>query len=395
MSENMCEFDFDRPVDRSGTFCEKWDVKDGELPMWVADMDFCTAPAITDALVKRARHGVFGHTGVPDEWYEAYISHWKNRHNVTLNREGLVYSTGVVPTISSAVRKLTTAGENVCIMTPVYNIFYNSILNNGRNVLESSLVYENGLYHIDFDDLEAKLSLGQTSMLLLCNPQNPAGIIWGREELERIAELAYDNGVTIICDEVHCDLTYPNKEYVPFVSVSQKARECSITCIAPTKAFNIAGIQTSAAYSENPVLRHKIWRALNTDEVGEPNAFAITATLAAFGGGLPWLVKLREYFYSNMLIVKDYLQNELSSVKLYPSEATYLLWLDISAYGIASGVLQSKIREYSGLFLSNGEIYGGNGKDFLRMNIACPASYVKDGLQRLKKSLDAIQNGLI
>ena len=386
---------FDEPVDRSGTYSEKWDIKDGELPMWVADMDFRTAPAITRALVKRAEHGVFGYTGVPDEWYDAYITHWQERHNVTLKRKGLVYSAGVVPTISSAVRKLTTTGENVCIITPVYNIFYNSILNNGRNVIESPLVYEGGRYHIDFDDLEAKLSMGQTSMLILCNPQNPAGIIWSREELARIGELAYDNGVTVICDEVHCDLTYPGKQYVPFVSVSEKCRKCSITCIAPTKAFNIAGVQTSAAYSENLSLRHKIWRALNTDEVGEPNAFAIDATIAAFREGIPWLDELREYVYNNMLVVKEFLQSELPRVILYPSEATYLLWLDLSAYGVPSGALQKKIRSHSGLFLSSGEIYGGNGMDFLRMNIACPESTVRDGLERLKKSLDAVEKGEI
>ena len=390
----MRKYDFDTPVDRSGTFCEKWDIKDGELPMWVADMDFRTAPEITDALIKRAEHGVFGYTGVPDEWYDAYISHWKNRHNTDLKKRGLVYSAGVVPTISSAVRKLTSPAENVCLITPVYNIFYNSILNNGRNVVESPLVYENGRYHIDFDDLEDKLSLGQTTMLLLCNPQNPAGIIWSREELAKIGELAYNNGVIVICDEVHCDLTYPNKQYVPFVSVSEKCRMCSITCIAPTKAFNIAGIQTSAAYSDNVKLRHRIWRALNTDEVGEPNAFAIAATIAAFGKGIDWLDELREYVYENMLRVKAFLKTELPKVKLYPSEATYLLWLDMSAYGIPSGELQKKIRSYSGLFLSNGEIYGGNGKDFLRMNIACPASYVDDGLKRLKNSLDAIEKGV-
>ncbi|MBR6337993.1 MAG: pyridoxal phosphate-dependent aminotransferase [Ruminococcus sp.] len=391
----MSAYDFDTPVDRGGTYSEKWDIKENELPMWVADMDLKTAPEITAALVKRAQHGVFGYTGVPDEWYDAYIHHWQTRHNVTLKREGIVYSAGVVPTISSAVRKLTTPGENVCIITPVYNIFYNSILNNGRNVLESPLVYDGERYHIDFNDLEEKLKMGQTTMLLLCNPQNPAGIIWGREELARIGELACYNGVIVICDEVHCDLTYPGCDYVPFVSVSDKCRNCSITCIAPTKAFNIAGVQTSAAYSENPTLRHKIWRALNTDEVGEPNAFAIDATIAAFTKGAGWLDALREYVYGNMLRVKSFLQSELPKVRLYPSEATYLLWLDMSAYGVPSGVLQQKIRSHSGLFLSNGEIYGGSGKDFLRMNIACPASYVDDGLKRLKSSLDMVEKGLL
>lgn len=388
-------YDFDTPVDRRGTFCEKWDIKENELPMWVADMDFMTAPEITAALLKRAQHGVFGYTGVPDEWFDAYISHWQRRHGTALKREGLVYSAGVVPTISSAVRKLTTPGENVVLMTPVYNIFYNSVQNNGRNVLESPLVYDGLRYHIDFNDLEKKLSDKQTSMLLLCNPQNPAGIIWSREELARIGELACDNGVVVVCDEVHCDLTYPGKEYVPFVSAGEKCRMNSITCIAPTKAFNIAGIQTSAAYSENPVLRHKIWRAVNTDEVGEPNAFAINATVAAFNEGTPWLDALREYFYKNSLRVGEFVESELPKVKLYPSEATYLLWLDVSRYGVPSKKLAARIRSFSGLFLSHGELYGGTGKDFLRMNIACPRSFVEDGLGRLKRSLDAVDKGLI
>ena len=284
----MGKYDFDTPVDRTGTHSLKWEECKGVLPMWVADMDLKTAPEITDAIKKRADNGIFGYSIIPDEWYGAYISHWESRHGYRLKKEGLVYSAGVVPTISSAVRKLTTPGENVVLMTPVYNIFYNSVQNNGRNVLESQLVYDKGVYHIDFNDLERKLKDKQTSMLLLCNPQNPGGIIWSRDELAMIGELAYDNGVIVISDEVHCDLTYPGKGYVPFASVSDKCRQGSITAIAPTKAFNIAGLQTSAAYSENPVLRHRIWRALNTDELGEPNAFAIDATIAAFEKGIEY-----------------------------------------------------------------------------------------------------------
>lgn len=380
-------FDFDTPVDRHGYYSSKWDIKEGELPMWVADMDFRTSPDIIEAIIKRAQHGVFGYTDIPDEWYDAYISHWQKRHNVTLKKEGLVYSAGVVPTISSAVRKLTTAGENIVLMTPVYNIFFNSVKNNGRNVLEAPLVYEQGRYHIDFDDLERKLSDKQTSMLLLCNPQNPGGIIWSREELARIGELAYDNGVTVICDEVHCDLTYPEKEYVPFISVSEKCRQCSITCIAPTKAFNIAGIQTSAAYSENRRLRHKIWRALNTDEVGEPNVFAVNATIAAFEKGAPWLDELRDYIYHNALFAKKYIEENIPMLSLYPSEATYLLWIDCSKLDCESINIAKKIRSLTGLFLSDGNIYCGNGQSFVRMNIACPRSYVIDGLERLSKAV--------
>ncbi|MBR1751196.1 MAG: pyridoxal phosphate-dependent aminotransferase [Ruminococcus sp.] len=386
----MGKYDFDTPVDRAGTHSLKWEQCSGVLPMWVADMDLKTAPEITDAIIKRANNGIFGYSVIPDEWYDAYISHWDKRHGYRFKKEGLVYSAGVVPTISSAVRKLTTPNENVVLMTPVYNIFYNSVQNNGRKVLQSPLVYENGTYRIDFDDLERKLSDPQTSMLLLCNPQNPAGIIWSAAELERIGELAFDNGVIVISDEVHCDLTFPGKEYVPFVSVSDKCRQCSITCIAPTKAFNIAGLQTSAAYSENPVLRHRIWRSLNTDELGEPNAFAIDATVAAFEKGVDWLDELREYIYKNKCIADEYIKSNMPKVKLYPSDATYLLWLDISEYNVRSSRFSGKLRKEYGLFLSDGSIYGGNGEEFLRMNIACPSEYVREGLERLKKALDDI-----
>ena len=386
----MGKYDFDTPVDRTGTHSLKWEECKGVLPMWVADMDLKTAPEITDAIKKRADNGIFGYSIIPDEWYGAYISHWESRHGYRLKKEGLVYSAGVVPTISSAVRKLTTPGENVVLMTPVYNIFYNSVQNNGRNVLESQLVYDKGVYHIDFNDLERKLKDKQTSMLLLCNPQNPGGIIWSRDELAMIGELAYDNGVIVISDEVHCDLTYPGKGYVPFASVSDKCRQGSITAIAPTKAFNIAGLQTSAAYSENPVLRHRIWRALNTDELGEPNAFAIDATIAAFEKGIEWLDELREYIYNNKCIAEEYIKKQLPRAKLYPSEATYLLWIDISYYGIRAHEFCARLRNKYGLFLSDGEIYGGNGENFVRMNVACPSVSVREGLERLKKALDEI-----
>ena len=289
------KYDFDKVVNRRDTYSLKWDVKENELPMWVADMDFETAPEIINAIEKRAAHGVFGYTDVPKEWYQAICNWWEMRHHFQMQQDWLMFCTGVIPAISSIVRKLTTPNENVVIQTPVYNIFFNSIVNNGCRVLESPLVYENGLYRIDWEDLEEKLANPQTTLMILCNPQNPAGIIWDQETLEKIGDLCAKHHVTVIADEIHCDLTDPGKEYIPFASVSGNCRENSITCIAPTKTFNIAGLQTAAIMVPNPQLRYKVNRAINTDEVAEPNVFAVTAAIAAYQEGAEWLDELRAY----------------------------------------------------------------------------------------------------
>ncbi|MCH5193743.1 MAG: pyridoxal phosphate-dependent aminotransferase [Oscillospiraceae bacterium] len=384
------KYDFDEIIDRSKTNSLKWDIADGELPMWVADMDFKTAPEITEAIINRAEHGVFGYSVVPDEWHEAYIGWWKNRHGIEYSKNELIFSTGVIPIISSCVRKLTTAGENVLIMTPVYNIFFNCIKNNGRNVQEFSLDYSDGEYSIDWEKLEKALSDPQTSLMLLCNPHNPIGKIWDRETLAKIGELAFDNGVTVISDEIHCDITDPGREYVPFASVSEKCRNNCVVCVSPTKAFNLAGLQTAAAIVPNARLRHKVWRALNTDEVAEPNAFAVQAAIAAFTEGGEWLDQLRQYIYENKQLVGEFLENNIPQIKLVPSEATYLLWLDCSGFGMDSKELAVHIRRETGLFLSNGVQYG-SGENFLRMNVACPKQIVLDGLERLKRAVDMIK----
>lgn len=390
-------YDFDTPVSRRNTNSLKWDIKENELPMWVADMDFETAPEIKEAICKRAEHGVFGYSVVPDEWYQAYIDWWKKRHGFTMKKDWLIFSTGVIPTISSVVRKLTTPAEKVLIQTPVYNIFFNSILNNGRQVLENPLKYDGTNYHIDFDDLEEKLSDPQTSLMILCNPHNPVGKIWDRETLIRIGELCFRHNVVVLADEIHCDLTDPGCEYIPFASVSENAMENSITCISPTKTFNLAGLQTSAISVPNRRLRHKVWRGLNTDEAAEPNSFAAEAAAAAFTKGEPWLDELREYIFRNKKTAADFLAAEIPEIKLVPSQATYLLWLDCSSIPGFEGKAAARfIREKTGLYLSSGTQYGGDGKSFLRMNIACPQEILKDGLNRLKQGIydykDSSQN---
>ena len=382
-------YDFDTPTERRNTNSLKWDVAQGELPMWVADMDFQTAPEIREAIMKRAEHGIFGYSVIPDAWYEAYIQWWKMRHGYTMERDWLIFCTGVVPAISSIVRKLTTPAEKVLIQTPVYNIFFNSILNNGRQVLESPLRYDGKEYRIDFADLEEKLSDPQTALMILCNPHNPTGKLWDRQTLEKIGALCSRHHVTVVSDEIHCDLTDPGESYVPFASVSETCRQISITCMAPTKAFNLAGLQTAAVSVPDEVLRHKVWRALNTDEAAEPNAFAVEAAVTAFTRGADWLDALRDYLYENKKLAAAYIEKEIPGVRAVASQATYLLWLDCSGLIGCGREAAGFLRRETGLYLSEGSQYGGNGADFLRMNIACPRAVLKDGLERLKNGLAA------
>lgn len=388
MGTSEMKYDFDRLTDRFDSQSYKWDVGKNELPMWVADMDFETAPEIREALEKRVRHGIFGYNIVPDEWYEAYINWWSRRHDTVFSRDWIMFCTGVVPAISSMVRKLTTVGENVLIQTPVYNIFFNSIVNNGRNVLESPLVYENGEYHVDFVDLEKKLADPQTSLMILCNPHNPVGKIWTKEELAKIGDLCEAHHVAVISDEIHCDLTDPGFEYVPFISASEKCARLCATCVAPTKTFSIPGIQTAAIVVPDPFLRHKVWRGINTDEVAEPNNFAAVAAVAAFTEGEEWLDELRTYLAENKKFVREFIGTNIPQIKVVPSKATYLLWLDCSEICEDTEYLVRFIRKTSGLFLTEGIEYGKPGKKFIRMNVACPRTRVEDGMNRLKNSIE-------
>lgn len=380
---------FDEVLNRRGTNSLKWDVPENELPLWVADMDFAAAPAIQNAIKKRMECPVLGYSIIPEEWNKAYVGWWKRRYNYEMDANSLIFCTGVVPAISSIVRKVTTPAENVVILTPVYNIFFNSIVNNGRNVLQCPLAYENGAFSIDWERFEADLANPQTSLLIFCNPHNPVGKIWSKEEIARVGELCKKHGVTVISDEIHCDLTVPNKHYIPFASVSETCKEICITCIAPTKTFNIAGLQTAAVAVAEPTLRHKVWRALNTDEVAEPNVFAIQAAIAAYNEGEEWLEELLKYIQGNREFVTDFMAKEIPQITLIEAEATYLLWLDCKDYckkrGINSEELEADIRKNAQVFISKGSIYGDAGEGFLRMNIACPKATLQEALNRLKE----------
>lgn len=380
-------YDFDTVVDRRQSDSIKWDCGPNELPMWVADMDFKTAPEIIEAFKKRIDHGVFGYSDYGDEWYSAYINWWSRRHGIEYKRDDLIFCTGVIPALSSIVRKLTTPNENVVILTPVYNIFFNSIINNGCRALEVPLIYENKSYSIDWELLEKSLSNPQTTLMIMCNPHNPAGKIWDKETLSRVGKLAYDNGVIVVSDEIHCDLTLPGREYVPFQSVSDECRENSIALIAPTKTFNIAGLQTSCVAVPNKRIHHKVWRALNTDEVAEPNSFALVAAITAFNEGEAWLNELREYINGNRDYVISRLASEAPEIFVVSEDATYLLWIDISNLTSDSEKFASDLRKETGLWITEGIHYGKSGEGFIRMNIACPRATLEDGVNRLIKGV--------
>lgn len=382
------KYNFDLPTNRKNTGSLKWDVAENELPMWVADMDFETAPAIKEAILKTAERGIFGYSVVPDEYFESIADFFERRYSYRPNPEWMVYTNGIVAAISSMVRKLTTVAENVVLQPPVYNIFYNSVINNGRYVLENKLIYENGEYRMDFSDLEEKLSLPQTTLMILCNPHNPVGKIWDKETLSRVGELCKKHGVTVISDEIHFAFTKPGKKYIPFAAVSEVCREVSATCVSASKAFNVAGLQSAAVIAKNPYLRHKIWRGVNTDEVGEPNVFAMDANIAAYRDCDAWLDALVEYIFENRAFAESYIRENIPKLKAVSADATYLLWVDISAYSDDSVRFCEDLRKKTGLFLNDGTEYGSGGECFVRINLATQRENVFEGMKRLREYVE-------
>ena len=377
------EFDFESVIDRHGTNSLKWDLFDDDLPMWVADMDFKVAPAIEKAILKRANHPVYGYTIVPDELFDAYISWWDRRYGLEMSREDMAYSMGVIPSISSMIRCLTDVGDEILIQSPVYHVFYYVIEDNGRKVLENELLFEDGKYCIDFDDLDEKLS--RVGMMILCNPHNPIGKIWSQEDLSRIGELCRKHDVILISDEIHCDLTDPNVKYNPFA-----ADDNVIRCLSPSKSFNIAGFQSSIVHTTNGELLERIKAQMHVDNSDSCNVFAAAAVIAAYRESEEWLDELRQVLYENKQIVRDYLACELPVIGLVECDATYLLWLDCSSLNVPSKVLSGFLRTNQGLFLSAGVDFGQNGDNFLRLNIACPQKLLKEGLGRLKAGVMAL-----
>lgn len=384
-------YDFDQVNNRRNTGSLKWNVGEGVLPMWVADMDFQTAPAIKKAVQDRASTGIYGYTEPSEEWYNAYISFFKDTHGFEIQKEWPLFCLGVVPTISSSVRKLTNIGDYVVVTPPVYNIFYNSIVNNGRIPLEVPLINEDNHYSIDFKGLEKAFSDPKTTLFILCNPANPVGKIWTKEELAEIGILAKKYHVIVLSDEIHGEIVEPNKSYVPFLSVNETNKEVGFAAISVTKAFNLAGIQTSAIIIPNPEIRAKVNRQINTDEVAEGNVFSYIAAISALNEGREWLKELNAYLFDNRKIAERFITERLPELSFSKGEATYLLWIDCRKITAHSKELEEFLLSYAKLYLSSGEVYGKTGDGYLRMNLACPKATLLEGLKRLEKGIKAFE----
>lgn len=385
------KYNFDKLAKRKNTNSLKWDEIKCRLPMWVADMDFKVFPPIIDVLKKRVNIQSYGYSIIDEEFYKSVAKFFYRNHDLKLNEKNIIFTTGVVPAISSMVRRLTKPGEKVLVLSPVYNIFYNSILNNGRKVVTSDLVYENFSYHIDFNDLEEKLSDPLVNLMIFCNPHNPIGKIWSKEDIDKVALLAKNNGVIVISDEIHCDIVNPNSHYNSFY-LNELNRENSILCLSASKAFNLAGLQGAAIVCDNIFLKNKIERGFNNDEIAEPNFFVIEAYKCAFNEGDDYLKQLNEYLYENKKLVKEFLETNVQEVTLIDSEATYLLWIDVSKITNDASLLVEDILKYTGLRLASGIEYGKNGKSFIRMNIATSKVNVLKGLKLFKKGIKHFKN---
>ena len=386
-------YNFDSCPDRRGTESVKWDLYPGTLPLWVADMDFPVAPEIRAALQRRLDHGVFGYELLPDAYFEAMSRWFRQRHGWEgISRSNIVPTTGVIAAYSAAIKAMTVPGDAVLVMTPCYNAFFPAIRNNKCEQLVSPLHYENGRFTVDWEDFEQKAA--RARVFLLCNPHNPVGRVWTREELLRMAQICRHHQVFVVADEIHCELTYPGHDYTPWATLPAEYVRDSVSCISPTKAFNIAGIQIANLFAADPEILARMDRAINDNECCDVNVFGATALQAAYNEGGPWLDALRDYLWHNARTVYCFLEDELPGVSAPPLEGTYLMWLDCRC-ALRPGEplegfserLATFLRERHGLVLSTGTIYGAAGEGFERLNIACPRTRLLDALTRLRNGL--------
>ena len=377
------KYDFDKITDRRATNSYKWDsAPEGVLPMWVADMDFRTAPAIIDALQKRVAHGIFGYTRVPDAYYDAVTSWFSRRHGWDIDREWIIYTSGVVPAVSAVIKALTVPGDKVIVQTPVYNCFFSSIRNNGCEIVSNPLRRTADTYEMDFDALERCAADPRAKVMLLCNPHNPAGRVWTPDELTRLGNICLRNGVTVVADEIHCELVYQGFKYTPFASLSDAFLHRSVTCVSPSKAFNIAGLQIANIVAFDNDLRRRIDKAININEVCDVNPFGVAATIAAYNEGEEWLCQLLDYLHGNYEAMAKFCRRELPEFPIARLEGTYLVWMDCSSLGMPSDALEHALLDDARLWLNAGTMYGAEGEGYMRWNIACPRSVMLDGLNR-------------
>ena len=388
------EYDFSRPTDRRGTDSYKWDSAPEAdiIPLWVADMDFETFPGITEALQRRVAHGIFGYTRVPEAYYEAVCRWFDKRHGWRINRGHIIYTSGVVPAVSAVIKALTLPGDQVIVQGPVYNCFFSSIRNNGCEMVSNSLIYnkEELRYEIDFDDLERKLKHERARLMLICNPHNPGGRVWTRDELTRVAELCRKYGVRVVSDEIHCELTLYDNEYVPFGSLPDELSRDSITCCSPSKAFNTAGLQIANIVCRDAEVRNRIDRAININEVCDVNPFGVIALQAAYSDeGYEWLTQLRKYISANYDLLLERFARELPKCKVMRMEGTYLAWIDCSELHISSDEIEEMLMHENKVWVNAGSMYGAEGAAFIRINMACTSELLNEGITRIVNGLGA------
>lgn len=381
---------FDKAPERRGSQSYKWDITDDDvIPMWVADMDFPAAPAIQEALRKRVEHGVFGYELVPDSYYDAIINWFRRRHDWTIDRRWIIYTSGVVPAISATIKALALPSEKVLIQSPAYNCFFSSIINQGCQVVETSLKPKGDSFVMDWEDFEAKCADERTTLFLLCNPHNPTGRVWTRDELKRMNDICMRHGVKVISDEIHCELVMPGYKFTPFASVSEDCLNNSITLNSPTKSFNIAGLQIANIVCANDEWRRRIDRVINIFEVCDVNPFGPVALEAAYNESEDWIDELNKYIYANYKALKDCFAKKLPGWKVTRLEGTYLVWVDISSTGKTSDEVADLLLNKGRVMINAGTMYGEkDGRNYIRINIACPRRTLDEGLRRIVKTLN-------
>lgn len=389
----MSKYNFDQIIDRKGTNALKTDVlkerfgRDDLIPLWVADMDFLSPPSVTNAIIERAKHGIFGYTCPSEAYYKSILSWLDNRHDWVVKQEWIGFIPGVVKGIAFVIDCFTKKGDSVIIQTPVYHLFSIIPRLHRRNVTNNTLTLNNGRYEMDLEKLKKQIT-PETKILILCNPHNPGGRVWSKEELTNLAEICYDNNILVISDEIHSDLAFKNHKHVPFASVSEKAAQNSITFMAPSKTFNIAGIVSSFSVIPNDKLRDSFHSYLTKSELDEAHLFAYLATQVAYEKGGEWLDEVKDYLYENILFVNDFLMKYIPQIKAMSPEASFLIWLDCRDLKLSQNDLVSLFINDAHLALNDGSMFGEGGEGFMRMNIGCPRSTMEKALNNLKTAIN-------
>jgi cystathionine beta-lyase len=385
-------YDFDRTINRYQTASLKWDEADrlfgssGILPMWVADMDFRVPRPVIEAIKRRAEHGIFGYTTRPASYYDAVIGWMKRRHNWEIRKEWICHSPGVVPALSLMVQAFTQPGEKILIQPPVYYPFASVVLKNERELVYNRLVEDGGTYRMDFMDLERKLSDG-VKMLILCSPHNPVGRVWRKDELEQLGRLCLEYGVLVVSDEIHADLVYSGHRHIPFAVLSEEFAQNSVICTAPSKTFNLAGLQTSNIIIPNETLRKTFTRIIDKNVLGLTNTFGVVATESAYREGDEWLDQCLAYLEDNLTFLIRFVDSRIPMMRVIKPEGTYLVWLDCRSLGLEGKELQHLLRKKAKVALDDGSIFGPGGEGFVRINIACSRSVLEEGLHRIERAL--------